>query len=43
LIFPDGNPENHKNALIGLSITARRLEEEKVIAMLSIIQDALAA
>lgn len=33
----DGKPENHENALVGLAIIARRLEEEKVVAMLELI------
>lgn len=34
-----GRPENHENALIGLAVIARRLEEEKVTAMLQLISD----
>ncbi|KAI9741290.1 MAG: putative amidase [Cirrosporium novae-zelandiae] len=36
-----GKPENHANALIGLVVIARRLEEEKVISMLEVIKAAL--
>jgi Asp-tRNA(Asn)/Glu-tRNA(Gln) amidotransferase A subunit family amidase len=39
----DGDPEKWRNAPIGLQITARRLEEEKVVDMLYEIRDALAA
>jgi amidase len=35
----DGKPENHENALIGLALIGRRLEEEKVTAMLQVMQD----
>lgn len=31
----DGKPQKHENALIGLVVIARRLEEEKVTAMLN--------
>lgn len=41
LIDQDGKPENHENALVGLVVTARRLEEEKVTAMLGVIKDCL--
>ncbi|KAK3623988.1 putative amidase [Elasticomyces elasticus] len=34
-----GKPENHENALVGLAVTGRRLEEEKVTAMLQLISD----
>jgi len=37
-----GKPENHENALVELVVIARRLEEEKVVAMLEVIEDALA-
>jgi hypothetical protein len=33
----DGHPKNHENALVGLAIIARRLEEEKVVAMMELI------
>jgi Asp-tRNA(Asn)/Glu-tRNA(Gln) amidotransferase A subunit family amidase len=39
----DGDPEQWRDAPIGLQITARRLEEEKVVDMLYDIRDALAA
>lgn len=39
----DGTPQNHENALIGLAIVARRLEEEKVTAMLDEIRKCLEA
>jgi amidase len=35
----DGKPENHENALVGLALIGRRLEEEKVTAMLTLIRD----
>jgi amidase len=35
----DGKPENHENALIGLAVIGRRLEEEKVTAMLQVMQN----
>ena len=35
----DGGPQNHANALVGLSLIARRLEEEKVVAMLQLIKN----
>ncbi|KAK5166529.1 putative amidase [Saxophila tyrrhenica] len=34
-----GCPENHENALIGLAIVGRRLEEEKVTRMLQVMSD----
>ncbi|RMJ10274.1 hypothetical protein CDV36_010117 [Fusarium kuroshium] len=34
-----GKPENHEDALIGLTLIARRLEEEKVTAMLHVIRN----
>lgn len=34
LINADGSPKNHENALLGLAIIGRRLEEEKVTAMM---------
>lgn len=34
----DGNPENHENAPVGLAFIARRLEEEKVVAMLGVME-----
>ncbi|KAF2763882.1 amidase [Teratosphaeria nubilosa] len=34
-----GRPENHENALVGLALVGRRLEEEKVTAMLSLISE----
>ncbi|KAH7015942.1 amidase [Ilyonectria destructans] len=34
-----GKPENHEDALIGLALIARRLEEEKVTAMLHVIRN----
>jgi Asp-tRNA(Asn)/Glu-tRNA(Gln) amidotransferase A subunit family amidase len=37
----DSDPEEWANAPIGFQITARRLEEEKVVDMLVQIQDAL--
>jgi amidase len=33
--FLDGSPENHNNALIGLAVIGRRLEEEKVTSMMA--------
>lgn len=39
LQLPDGKPENHEGALIGLTLTAKRLEEEKVTAMLHVVRD----
>ncbi|RSL79804.1 hypothetical protein CEP51_007076 [Fusarium floridanum] len=36
-----GKPENHEDALIGLTLIARRLEEEKVTAMLHVIRNVL--
>lgn len=39
----DGSPKNHENALVGLAVIARRLEEEKVVAMLELISQALKA
>ena len=38
----DGKPENHENSLVGLVVIGRRLEEEKVTVMLSVIKDSLA-
>ena len=40
-LFPDGGPENHENALVGLAMIAGRLEEEKVTAMLDVISRTL--
>lgn len=40
--FLDGNPGNHENALVGLVVIGRRLEEEKVTAMLTVIKETLA-
>ena len=37
----DGGPENHENAPVGLALIGRRLEEEKVVAMLGVIRDAV--
>ncbi|USP79355.1 putative amidase [Curvularia clavata] len=34
-------PENHENALVGLQLIGRRLEEEKVTAMLTLIRNVL--
>lgn len=34
----DGGPQEHANALVGLVIVAGRLEEEKVVAMLDLIE-----
>lgn len=34
-----GSPKNHENSPVGLSLIARRLEEEKVAAMLQLIGD----
>ncbi|KAK5123207.1 putative amidase [Meristemomyces frigidus] len=39
ILHADGRPENHSNALIGLALIARRLEEEKVTAMLEVMKD----
>ncbi|CAG8976916.1 hypothetical protein HYALB_00011865 [Hymenoscyphus albidus] len=36
-----GGPQNHENAFIGLAVIARRLDEEKVVAMLELISKAL--
>ncbi|KAL8344232.1 hypothetical protein RB601_004661 [Gaeumannomyces tritici] len=33
-----GRPENHENALVGLVLIGRRLEEEKVTAMLKVME-----
>ena len=38
----DGSPKNHENALIGLSVIGGILEEEKVVAMMAVIEAALA-
>ncbi|CZR62169.1 related to Acetamidase [Phialocephala subalpina] len=38
-----GNPKNHENALVGLAVIARRLEEEKVAAMMGEITKCLQA
>jgi hypothetical protein len=38
----DSSPEEWKNGPIGLQVTAKRLEEEKVVDMLCKIRDALA-
>jgi amidase len=38
----DGNPEKWRSAPIGLQLTARKLEDEKVVDMLYRIRDALA-
>lgn len=35
----DGQPENHTNAPVGLALVGRRLEEEKVTAMLQVVSD----
>ncbi|KAH8898429.1 amidase [Thozetella sp. PMI_491] len=32
-------PENHENALVGLALVGRRLEEEKITAMLTLIKE----
>ncbi|KAI1774476.1 amidase signature domain-containing protein [Hypoxylon cercidicola] len=32
-------PQNHENALVGLTLIGRRLEEEKVVAMLRVMKD----
>ncbi|PQE04663.1 general amidase protein [Rutstroemia sp. NJR-2017a BBW] len=34
-------PKNHENAPVGLALTGRRLEEEKITAMLALIEDCL--
>ncbi|KAH9884264.1 amidase signature domain-containing protein [Xylariomycetidae sp. FL2044] len=34
-----GRPENHENALVGLALIGRRLEEEKVTALLKVLED----
>ncbi|KAF2116967.1 amidase [Lophiotrema nucula] len=34
-----GKPENHENALVGLAVIGRRLEEEKVTAMLRVVNE----
>lgn len=39
--FLDGKPENHENALVRLAVIGRRLEEEKVIAMMGEISKCL--
>lgn len=39
----DDDPEDWRNAPIGLQLIGQRLEEEKVIAMLSVIRDALSS
>ncbi|KUJ16989.1 amidase [Mollisia scopiformis] len=36
-----GHPKNHENALVGLAVIARRLEEEKVVAMMGEITKCL--
>lgn len=41
LTCPDNDPEKWWNAPIGLQLTARRLEEEKVVSMLVVIKEAL--
>jgi amidase len=33
------DPENHENTCIGLSLIGRRLEEEKITAMLHLMRD----
>ncbi|KAE8443992.1 hypothetical protein EG329_001121 [Mollisiaceae sp. DMI_Dod_QoI] len=38
-----GNPKNHENALVGLTVVGRRLEEEKVTAMMDVITKCLEA
>lgn len=38
-----GCPENHENAMIGLAVIGRRLEEEKVTAMMKEITRCLDA
>lgn len=35
----DDKPENHANALVGLALIGRRLEEEKVTAMLQLLHE----
>ena len=40
-IVQDGTPEDHENAPVGLVVIGRRLEEEKVTAMLSVIAKSL--
>ncbi|KAH6678747.1 amidase [Halenospora varia] len=42
-VTEDGSPKNHENALVGFAVIARRLEEEKVVAMLGLISQALKA
>lgn len=32
-------PENHENALIGLAVVGQRLEEEKITAILHLLQN----
>lgn len=39
----DDNPEEWRGATIGLQLIGQRLEEEKLIAMLGVIRDALAS
>jgi amidase len=39
IVTIDGNPKNHENALIGLALVGRRLEEEKITALLQIMKD----
>lgn len=41
MICLDEKPQNHENALVGLSLIGRRLEEEKVVAMLGVMKDVL--
>lgn len=41
--IPDDNPEEWKDAPIGLQLIGQRLEEEKIVGMLGIIRDALEA
>ncbi len=38
LTWVDGGAEEHENALVGLVVIARRLEEEKVVAMLGVLE-----
>lgn len=40
--YLDDEPEDWRNAPIGLQLICQRLEEEKVIAMLGVIRDAFA-
>jgi amidase len=39
----DGGPEEYENAPVGLQIMGRRLEEEKITAIMQLVSDLIVA